>query len=322
MGSISAYRGGYRAQVFVGGVRDSRTCATKREAQQWVARRESELRASAVVGGKTFAATVERYALEVAAKKDGGEWERLRLARMLEYFGQVVTLAQIGAPQIAAWRDHRLAGDKQHRAVSGSTVVREANLLRNLFTVARREWRWLDHQPFDGVRLPQEAEHRHQRWSWQKIRRVVRKLGYVSGQAPATKNQEVALAFLISLRTSLRAAEVLRVNALTFDAQRRVLVVKAKNMLRSEVPVTRAGARLCALAVWTISAGSLDTLFRKARDATLAGDLTFHDGRATALTMLARRVDILTLSRISQHKDLKMLSRYYRETSAEIAARL
>lgn len=73
---------------------------------------------------------------------------------------------------------------------------------------------------------------------------------------------------------------------------------------------------------WTVTTASMDAIFRKARDATMAGDLTFHDGRATALTMLARKYDILTLSRISQHKDLKMLSRYYRESSAEIAARL
>ena len=66
----------------------------------------------------------------------------------------------------------------------------------------------------------------------------------------------------------------------------------------------------------------LDVLFRKARDATLAGDLTFHDSRAFALTMLARKVDILTLSRISQHKDLSMLQRYYRETPESIAQRL
>lgn len=64
------------------------------------------------------------------------------------------------------------------------------------------------------------------------------------------------------------------------------------------------------------------TTTTNARAATVTGDLTFHDGRATALTMLARKYDILTLSRISQHKDLKMLARYYRESSAEIAARL
>ena len=45
--------------------------------------------------------------------------------------------------------------------------------------------------------------------------------------------------------------------------------------------------------------------------------------RATALTLLARRVDVMTLARISGHKDLKTLLRvYYRETAEQISERL
>lgn len=35
-------------------------------------------------------------------------------------------------------------------------------------------------------------------------------------------------------------------------------------------------------------------------------DLHFHDARAEALTLLARRVDVLTLAKISGHKDIRM----------------
>ena len=109
---------------------------------------------------------------------------------------------------------------------------------------------------------------------------------------------------------------------LTPDEVARVIVVKAKGKLRSEIPVPRRAAKHCARARFTINSKSLDVLFRKARDATMAGDLTFHDARATALTLLARRVDLLTLARISQHSDLRMLQRYYRESSADIAGRI
>jgi integrase len=64
-------------------------------------------------------------------------------------------------------------------------------------------------------------------------------------------------------------------------------------------------------------------LFRRARDSVLLGDLHFHDARATALTMLSRRVDVLTLARISGHRDLSLLlNTYFRESAQEIAARL
>lgn len=307
--------------MYVRGTRESKTFSRRRDAQQWGLQREHELRSESSVGGKTFAQAAERYMLEVCDKKDGGPWERLRLARMVEHFG-AKCLSEIQAPEIARWRDARLSGDGEHKAVSGSTVVRESNLLRNVFTIARDEWHWMDHKPFAGVRLPDEAEPRHQTWTWQKIKRVLRRLGHVSGKAPQTKGQEVALAFLISLSTSLRAAEVLRVGPATYNEVARVIVVKAKGKLRSEIPVPRRAAKHCARARFTINSKSLDVLFRKARDATMAGDLTFHDGRATALTLLARRVDLLTLARISQHSDLRMLQRYYRESSADIAARI
>lgn len=44
---------------------------------------------------------------------------------------------------------------------------------------------------------------------------------------------------------------------------------------------------------------------------------------ATALTLLSRKMDALTLARISRHKDLNILmQRYYRETAESISARL
>jgi integrase len=63
-------------------------------------------------------------------------------------------------------------------------------------------------------------------------------------------------------------------------------------------------------------------MFRKARDQCGLSGFTFHDSRATALTLLSRKVDILTLQRISGHRNINALAVYYRESSASIAARL
>jgi len=55
----------------------------------------------------------------------------------------------------------------------------------------------------------------------------------------------------------------------------------------------------------------------------LIEDLHIHDTRGEALTRLARRYDVLTLSRMSGIKDLRTLNeRYYRERADQIAARL
>jgi integrase len=72
-----------------------------------------------------------------------------------------------------------------------------------------------------------------------------------------------------------------------------------------------------------VESGSMDALFRKARDRAGIHGLHFHDSRAEALTRLARKVDVLTLAKISGHRDINLLSRvYYRETAEQIAPRL
>lgn len=318
MASILPVAGGYRVQLTVKGQRDSKVCTSKREAQQWAAMRETEMRRGSVVGGKKLSQTFTRYLSEVSSKKDGEKWERLRLDAALAYFGDV-RLDHIQQPQIAAWRDFRLNGDADHRPVTGSTVQRERNLLRNVFTKARDEWKWMDHDPFKGVEMPKESEHRTAIWDWKRILAVLRFLGYRQGYAPVTAYQQVALAFMIGLHTSLRASEILRVNSETMNAATRVIRVKTKTMKLAQIPITTRALKVCKLANFTIDAVNLDVLFRKARDGTQAGDLTFHDSRAFALTMLAKRMDLKKLARISMHKDINMLMRYYRETPEQIA---
>ena len=315
MASILPVPAGYRVQLTVNGQRDSKVFKSKRDAQQWAAMREIEMRRGSVVGGRTFSQLVEKYLTEVSSTKDGAKWEKFRLDAMLAHFGDI-PLSKIGQPEIAAWRDERL------KTVIGSTVNREKTLLHNVFTKARDEWHWVEGDPFKGVAMPKENDPRTALWDWKRIKRVLRFLGYVSGTKPETDYQQVALAFLIELHTSLRASEVLRVSPESFNPVTRVIQVKTKTMKIAKIPVTPRALKVCKLADFTIKATDLDALFRKARDATMAGDLTFHDGRAFALTMLARKFDILTLSRISQHKDLKMLMRYYRETPEQIAARM
>ena len=190
--------GMWRAQVFRHGIRESKVCDTKREAQAWAIRKEDELDALKASKGKTFGAAVSYYLKTVSPTKKAGavEWERRRFDAMREYFGDKAALARIDSARIGQWRDERL------KTVSGSTVQREANLLRNLFKLARNEWKWISQEPFTGVRLPDHNPPRHQLWTWKLIKRVLR--------APRMgKTAEVQRAFRIALHTGLRLQEVL-----------------------------------------------------------------------------------------------------------------
>lgn len=76
-------------------------------------------------------------------------------------------------------------------------------------------------------------------------------------------------------------------------------------------------------AYFTMSNASRDVLYRKLRDRTMIEGLRFHDLRATALTLLSKRLDAMTPARTSGHVDINALfNAYYRENAEDIAARL
>ena len=78
----------------------------------------------------------------------------------------------------------------------------------------------------------------------------------------------------------------------------------------------------CATCPPTPTTSQVDALFRKARARCGIQDLHWHDARATAITRLARRLDILDLARMIGHANLGELRTYYRERAEDIAARL
>jgi hypothetical protein len=307
MAYIRNYRDGWRAEVQRNGQRLSKLFRLKRDAQAWALEQEAKAD-SLKQGWRTFGQAVEQYAKTETIKKRAQQWERNTLARLVAEFGESTPMGTIDQPRIAKWRDSRL------KTVSGSTVQREANLLRHLFRIARLEWHWITHYPFEGVRMPEKNVARHQVWRWQQIKRVLR--------ANRTgKTLEVIHAFHIALHTAMRLSEVL---VAKLDGRVAVLPRDKTTEGPVKVPLARKGVLLLKkYGPFTVGANEASVLFSELCRELLIEDLTFHDSRGTALTLLSRRVDVLTLSRISRHRDLKILrDHYYRETAEEIAARL
>lgn len=336
MAYLRKMKNGWRAEVQRQGVRESKVLPTKAAAQAWAAQAEADILRGAAGGlpDKTLADALLEYERKVTAHKRSQVNEGRRIASLLRdqpaLCAQV--MHQITAGDIAAWRDARRA------QVADSTVVREANMLRNVWTVAINEWGWCRDNPWPKVKLPAEAMARTRRTSWREVRSIVRLLGYRTGVAPVSASEMAAWAYLVAQHTALRAGEVRALARSTVDLERRVFTLVAHKTMEKagvrRVPLTRKAARLlrvldaAALAAGRdeylpISAASLDVLFRRARDRLLLQDLHFHDSRADALTRMARRVDVMTLARISGHMDLRqLLTAYYRDSAEDIAGRL
>lgn len=325
---------GWRVEVERAGVRASRMFQTKAAAQAWAVEEEAKILKG--VGrpypDKTLADALDRYRQEVSIHKRSYHSEGLRFAAMMRDFPWLCgkLLHEITPADIGAWRDAR------RKSVSDSSVVREASTLKNLWNVAHDEWGWCGESPWKKVKMPRKAHARTRQTHGGELYRLLRGLGYKTGAAPETPQQQVALAYLVAHHTAMRAGEVLSLRRSSVDLAKRVIRLD-RHKTDSEVgvrhvPFTTRAARLLRLldgwaaeagrdAYFTISSQSLDVLFRKVRDRLLIKDLRFHDSRAAALTRLSKRMDVLRLAKISGHKDLnQLLSAYYRETAADVAA--
>lgn len=282
---------------------------------------------------RTLIEVFDHYGNTVSPNKAGHEKELLRIEAFKRHFAALpefgdmtsTQFSEIDTQHVVAWRDMRLA------QISEGGVLREINLLRNIFRIAYREWKWTDKQPFEGIRIPRDNPPRKRRPMWQEVRQIVRHLGYRTGEVPSTKSEEVAYAFLIALRTCLRTAELLRLTDEEVDLQKRVLRVKRKTFHQTreirEVAFTPAAARLfrplkgLGGQLFTVSAASMDALFRKARTKLMISGLQFRDSRADGATRLVKKgVPLMQLARILDHKNLDQLNKtYYRTTAEDIA---
>lgn len=329
MASFRKRSGGWRAEIAVLGTRESETFSTKAEAVAWAAEREAQLRrsnANGIVEGKTCQEAFKRYLEEVSVHKKGAHWEGIRLVALAKHvvagkkFGDYL-IAEVTPDILGQWRDMRL------KTVKGSTVNRDLNLISNIFTTARSEWKWVLKSPTADLRRPKDPPPRDRLISQDEIDRVCLALGY-DGEI-TNISSVIAAAFLFAIETGMRSGEILSLTPTRItgsvahlprtknDSKRDVPLSKRALEILSELPTPLPGAPY-----FTVSAKSRDALFRKAVTRAGIEALTFHDTRHEAITRLAKKLNILELARMVGHKDIRQLQVYYNETAAEIAKKL
>lgn len=335
MASFAKRAKGWRVQVAIGGVRESKTFSTKAEAASWAAARETEIRLEATTGvqrGRTVDDAFRRYEKEVSVHKKTSRAEGVRLAALgrMEIggvkFGDM-KLADVTPAALGAWRDQRLL------TVVGSSVNRDLNMLSHVFSTAMKEWKWIAKSPTSDVRRPKNPPPRDRLYTQDEVDRLCLALGLDVDDVSQvkTKYQQVAIAFLFAIETAMRAGEICgftpahvsgRVVKLTPDLTknghgRSVPLSKAALALLKRLP--RPGDRGT---VFDLTSASLDAIFRKVRERAAVSEATFHDTRHLAITRLAKKIDVLDLARMVGHRDLKQLMVYYNEHAETTAARL
>jgi integrase len=308
----------FHAQVRINGF-PSRTAsfATKRRAVRWATTVEAEM-----IEGRHFrnpesrrrtvADAIDRYLLEEIPKKKNGSLHKATLPWWRKQIG-TVRLSEVTPDLIVRHRTELAAGQytrskptskrtslKQGQLQSyyprqGSTVNRYLACLSHVFSVARKEWRWIGGNPISDVSKLREGKPRD------KVLSAVERKLLLNETA---KNPMLHAFVVVSLSTAARAGELIKLTCGDVDiATGQVIIREPKNGEMRTLWLHSEARRLVgALAqiphqqddrvfVNESKRGwyQYSKLFNAATDAAGIEGFTFHGLRHTAATYLAQQ---------------------------------
>jgi len=256
----------WEVSLCVNGARESTTKPTKAEAQAWAREREAALlRPKHLANNNTVIEMIDRYMLDVSAQKRGHRWEALRANRFKDAAFAKKRVGEVTPADIASWRDQRLS------AVAGATVQREMILWSHMFSVAIKEWGWLQVNPLAQVRKPRSAPPRCRVYHDDEVVRLLVQLRVIrpgldsrielpvipalAAKFPGSivvlphdphhleRTQEVGVLFLLALETAMRQGELLALRVSDLDLVRRVVQIRQSKTGRPrEVPLSPLAA--------------------------------------------------------------------------------
>lgn len=333
MASITQVGKKYRAQVCVviargeKPVRKTKLFESKRDARKWAAAVEADL--LAMKHGKaderfTLGQAIERYIVECVPKLKTAGKTTTRIRFLSDFLPTAKRLSDVTDADIKRFRDARL------ETTSAGTVLRDLAMVSGVFEAARKDWRWIDANPVRMIEKPKSPKHRERVIGWREVRALLRILGYRTDIAPHSSREQVAVIFLLALRTGMRSKEVTQLEWRRVH-ERYVHLADTKTNNPRNVDLGYSARRLIARMhglnerrVFTVSDAVRDAVFRHGR--TLAGleGFTFHDARHTAATLIAKsgKVSVLELCKMFGWRDPRYAMVYFNPEPGHLSERL
>ncbi len=304
---------------------ESRSFATKRDAEAWARSLEGEMDKGIFVSRREAEATtlreaLDRYEREITPKKKGADQEkhRLNLWRKSDLMDR--SLAAIRGSDLARWRDARLKA-----MISPTTVHHDLMLLSSVFTTARREWGMEAlANPVQAIKVPSLGPARERRLQDDEERRLLESLG-------KSKRWWAKPIVQFAIETGMRQGEILALEWRRVDLKKRVArLADTKNNTPRQVPLSSAAVAILESIPWEIKGRifpvekeALIKAFRAACVAANVEGLRFHDLRHEALSRLSERgLGALELATIAGHRTLNMVRRYVQLRAEDLAKRI
>jgi integrase len=330
MASITRHvRGGevvYRVRVRRKGVPlQSAYFTRKTDAQKWARALEADLERNkffprSQAGCPTLADAIDRYERDVLQRKSKTYVQACQLRYWREHLGSIA-LTEITPPLIAEHRD-RLTHEVTFKGLARApaTTNRYLAVLSHIFTIARKEWGWIEISPMDQVSKLKEPRGRVRFLDDEERERLL-------AVCKASANGDLYIAVALCLSTGARQDEIMSLRWPDVDLQRSMIIIHdTKNGERRSVPLL-GHARELLRERNKVRRIDTDLLFpgkvhpqnpidlrRPWTDALKAAaieDFRWHDLRHSAASYLAMAgATPSELAAVLGHKTLAMVKRY------------
>ncbi|MFB2554045.1 integrase [Ensifer soli] len=329
MATIRKLRGRWQAQVRRKGMKPRcKSFDTKQEADKWARDLETQVDRfgaapdTKILESTTLGELMDRYKIEVSPTKRGAEQEIQRIEVLRRHELAYRTMIGLSQQDIASFRDERL------KVVAPSTTVRELAILSHIIEVAIRDWGLpLAKNVVKMIRRPVIRNERTRRLDGNEEQRLLDACD--AGKIPFFKTL-----LIVAIETGMRRGEILGMRWDDISHNRRVVTLTmTKNGSGRQVPLSqrafdalmawKARADVDQQRVFPMTAGSLEQVWRRLLLRADIIGLRFHDLRHEGVSRLFERgLNVIEVSSISGHKELRMLKRYAHLDAADLVGRL
>ncbi len=329
MATIRKLRGRWQAQVRRRGMKPrAKSFHIKADAEKWARDLETQVDRfgtapdTRILESTTLNELLERYKIEVSPSKRGSVQEIQRIDVLQRHEIAYRTMIGLSQQDISSFRDERL------KTVAPSTTVREMAILSHVVETAIRDWGLpLARNVVKLVRRPVINNERKRRLEGTEEQLLLD--GCAGG-----KIQFIRTIIILAIETGMRRSEILGLRRSDISNERRVIsLLMTKYGSSRDVPLSQRA--FDALTEWKgranpddqqvfpIAFGSFEQCWGRLLVRVGITGLRFHDLRHEAVSRLFEKgMNVIEVSSISGHKELRMLARYTHLSADNLVARL
>ncbi len=302
MATVRKRNGRWNAQVRKKGAKPiSLTFDLKLDALAWAKKQEALIDQGKwkdrVEAEQPLGVLLDRYLTTISPSKACHEADKCFSKRIKSMLGSI-PLMDVDSRYLSGFRDDLLS-----EGLSGQTVKHHLGLISRVFSACIKEWHIYDCNPVLLVRQPKISSGRDRVISPSEFDLIKRYL-----------NSVMVDVMTVAYETAMRQGEIVRIQRQDVDFGESTLHIPiTKNRKPRTIPLSESAIKSVRRLILTgiPSAQMIKYYFRSAVQKSEIPHAVFHDLRHTAITKFFEMgLNVMEVSAISGHTDLKMLKRY------------